>query len=130
MTKMPHQTIKTPNGEELVVLPRAEYDRLVSMAAAGDEDLADVSAYDAAVAELDAGLASPLPVELSALLLKYKGRLAATRRWRGMSQTELAAKVGIGQGYLSDLENKRRKGPASTLARLAAALDVPVGWIA
>jgi transcriptional regulator with XRE-family HTH domain len=43
---------------------------------------------------------------------------------------ELAAKVGIGQGYLFDLENERRKGLASTLARLAAALDVPVAWIA
>ena len=27
MTKTPHQTIKTPNGEELVVLPRAELKR-------------------------------------------------------------------------------------------------------
>ena len=130
MTKTPHQTIKTPNGEELVVLPRAAFDRLASLAAEAEEDLADLGAYDAAVAELDSGAASPLPVELSALLLEHKSRLAATRRWRGMSQMELAAKVGIGQGYLSDLENKRRKGLASTLGRLAAALDVPVAWIA
>jgi transcriptional regulator with XRE-family HTH domain len=47
-----------------------------------------------------------------------------------MSQAELAAKVGIGQGYLSDLETKRRKGVASTIERLAAALDIPVAWIA
>ena len=130
MTKMPHQTIKTPNGEELVVLPRAEFDRLAAMAAEAEEDLADLSAYDSAVAELAAGAVSPLPAELSALLLEHKSRLAAARRWRGMSQMELAAKVGIGQGYLSDLENKRRKGLASTLGRLAAALDVPVAWIA
>jgi ribosome-binding protein aMBF1 (putative translation factor) len=95
-----------------------------------EEDLADVSAYDAAVADRAAGGAPPWPAELSALLLKYKSRLAATRRWRGMSQADLAAKVGIGQGYLSDLETKRRKGVASTIERLAAALDVPVAWIA
>ena len=94
-----------------------------------EEDLPDVSAYDAAVADLAAST-SPLPAELSALLLKYKSRLAAARRWRGMSQAELAAKVGIGQGYLSDLETKRRKGVASTIERLAAALDIPVAWIA
>jgi DNA-binding XRE family transcriptional regulator len=130
MAKAPHQTIKSPSGEELVVLPRAEYDRLVATAAEVEEELADIAAYDAALAELaDAG-ASPLPTELSALLLKYKSRLAAARRWRGVTQAELAAKVGVRQGYLSDLETKRRKGLASTIEKLAAALDVPVEWIA
>lgn len=129
MAKPSHQTIKTPSGEELVVLPRADYDRLLTMAEEAEEDLADVSAYDAALADLAAG-ASRMPAELSALLLKYKSRLAAARRWRKMSQAELAAKVGIGQGYLSDLETKRRKGVASTIERLAAALDIPVAWIA
>ena len=85
MTKTPHQTIKTPNGEELVVLPRAAFDRLASLAGEAEADLANLRAYDAAVAELDSGAASPLPVELSALLLEHKSRLAATRRWRGMS---------------------------------------------
>jgi ribosome-binding protein aMBF1 (putative translation factor) len=94
-----------------------------------EEDLADVSAYNAALTDPAAG-ASPLPAKLSAPLLKYKSRLAAARRWRGMSQAELAAKVGFGQGYLSDLETKRRKGVASTIERLAAALDIPVAWIA
>jgi ribosome-binding protein aMBF1 (putative translation factor) len=130
MAKLSHQTITTPSGEELVVLSRADYDRLLAMTAEAEEDLADVSAYDAAVADLAAGSASPLPAELSALLLKYKSRLAAARRWRGMSQAALAVKVGIRQGYLSDLETKRRKGVASTIERLAAALDVPVAWIA
>ena len=130
MAKAPHQTIRSPSGDELVVLPRAEYDHLVAMAAGAEEDFADVAAYDAAVAELADGTATPLPAELSALLLKYKSRLAAARRWRGVSQAELAAKVGIRQGYLSDLETKRRKGLASTIERLAAALDVPVAWIA
>jgi ribosome-binding protein aMBF1 (putative translation factor) len=130
MAKLSHQTITTPSGEELVVLSRADYDRLLAMTAEAEEDLADVRAYDAAVADLAAGSGSPLPAELSALLLKYKSRLRAVRRWRGMSQAELAVKVGIRQGYLSDLETKRRKGIASTIERLAAALDVPVAWIA
>jgi len=43
---------------------------------------------------------------------------------------DLAAKIGIRQGYLSDLETKRRKGLDSTMERLAAALEVPVAWIA
>lgn len=126
----PHQTIKTPSGEELVVLSRADYNRLVAMAAEAEEDLADVGAYDAAMAELGSGAAPSLPAELSALLLKHKSRLAAARRWRGLSQAQLAAKAAIRQGYLSDLETKRRKGLASTIERLAAALDVPAAWLA
>jgi transcriptional regulator with XRE-family HTH domain len=45
--------------------------------------------------------------------------------WRAIT-----AKIGIRQGYLSDLETKRRKGLDSTMERLAAALEVPVAWIA
>ena len=38
-------------------------------------------------------------------------------------------KTGIGQGYLSDLENGRRSGTPETIAKLAQALDVPVMWL-
>jgi len=123
------QIIKTPSGEELVVLPRAEFDRLAALAADAEEDAADVAAYDAAKAEFAASGDAVLPAELSALLLKAKSRLAAVRKWRGLSQEDLAAKVGVQQGYISDLETKRRAGLPATIERLAAALDVPVSWI-
>lgn len=90
---------------------------------------ADVAAYDAAKAEFEASGAVAFPPELSALLLKHKSRLAAARRWRGLSQAELAARADIRQGYLSDLESRRRKGLAATLERLATVLGVPVDWI-
>src|SRR5579863_5423303 len=54
MAEPSHQMIKTPSGEELVVLPRVDYDRLLTLAAEAEEDLADVSAYDAAMADLAA----------------------------------------------------------------------------
>ena len=50
----PPQIIRTPNGEELVVLPRAEYEALVERAAHDDEDAEDVAVYDARKAELTA----------------------------------------------------------------------------
>ena len=49
--------------------------------------------------------------------------------WRAIT-AELAAKIGIRQGYLPDPETKRRKGLDSTMERLAAALEVPVAWLA
>lgn len=124
------QFLTTPGGEELVILPRAEFERITALAGEAEEDAADVAAYDAAKAELQRSGEVPWPAELSALLLKRKSRLAAARKWRGLSQAELAAKIGVAQGFLSDIERKRRTGGAETIARLAAALDVPVSWLA
>jgi len=123
------QTLKTSAGEELVVISRAEFDRLCALAAEAEEDAVDIAAYDAAKAEFQTGGSIAFPTDLSALLLKHKSRLAAARKWRGLSQADLAAKVEIRQGFLSDLETGRRKGSAATIERLAAALDVPCDWI-
>ena len=48
------------------------------------------------------------------------------REWRRMTQVELTETVGMTQGYLSDLENGRRRGTAESLAKLARALRVPL----
>jgi predicted transcriptional regulator len=48
------------------------------------------------------------------------------REWRQMTQAELTETVGMTQGYLSDLENGRRRGTAESLAKLARALRVPL----
>jgi PHD/YefM family antitoxin component YafN of YafNO toxin-antitoxin module len=49
------QIIRTPSGEELVVLPRAEYEALLERADREAEDADDVAIYDARKAELGAG---------------------------------------------------------------------------
>ena len=123
------QRITTPAGEELVLLSRAEYDRLTALAAEADEDAADVAAYDAAMAEIASGHDSALPVEVTAQLLRGASLVTAIRKWRGMKQTELAKRAGLSQGYLSDLESGRRKGASESLHAIAKALDVPGEWI-
>jgi DNA-binding XRE family transcriptional regulator len=122
------QIIRTPGGEELVVLPRAEYEALLERADHDAEDADDVAIYDARKAELAAG-GGLLPPEVSAAILRGESRLKAIRNWRGETQTQLERKTGIGQGYLSDLENGRRTGTPETIAKLAQALDVPVEWL-
>lgn len=124
------QIIRSPSGEELVVLPRAEYEALQAAAAGGDEDAEDQALYDARMAAFAAGHDSPLPEPVSRLLLRGNSRLKAIRLWREMSQTELADKVGIGQSYLSDLESGRRTGSNDVLRALAERLDVPREWVA
>ena len=124
------QIIRSPSGEELVVLPRAEFDRLTALAAEAEEDAADVAAYDSAIAALAEGAEAVLPARVSALILEGDSRLAAVRKWRGLTQAELADEAGVRQGYVSDLESGRRKGAAATLERIARTLDIPIKWIA
>jgi DNA-binding XRE family transcriptional regulator len=123
------QILKTPSGDELVVLPLDEYKRLVALAMEAEEDAADIAAYDAAKAEHNASGQQILPQAVSAMMLKGMSLLRALRKWRGMTQVELAGKAGIQQGFLSDIELDRRKGSTETLVALAGALDVPRGWV-
>jgi len=122
------QIIRTPGGEELVVLPRAEYEALLDRVDHEAEDTDDVAIYDARKAELAAG-GVVLPPEVSAAILRGDSRLKAIRNWRDETQLHLTFKTGIGQGYLSDLESGRRTGAPETIAKLAQALDVPVEWL-
>jgi len=124
----PPQIIRTPNGEELVVLPRAEYEALVERADHQAEDAEDVAIYDARKAELAAG-GIVLPPEVSAAILRGDSRLKAIRKWRGATQRRLNSMTGIAQGYLSDLESGRRTGAPETMAKLAQALNVPAEWL-
>lgn len=125
------QIIRSPSGEELVVLPKADYEALLAAAASdADEDAEDVAMYDARKAALTAGQDGALPEEVSLLIIRGNSRLKAVRMWRKLLQSELAEKAGIGQGYLSDLESGRRAGSEDVLRSLAACLDVPMEWIA
>lgn len=124
------QIIRTPSGEEMVVLPRTEYDALVAAAEAADEDADDVAIYDARKASLESQDGGLLPAPVSALLLKGNSRLKAIRLWRDMTQTELAKQSGVGQGYLSDMESGRRPVSGEVLQALAKRLNVPPEWIA
>lgn len=70
-----------------------------------------------------------LAAPVSAAILQGESRLKAIRNWRDQTQLHLRSVTGIGQGYLSDLENGRRTGTPETIAKLARALEVPVAWL-
>ena len=122
------QIIRTANGEELVVLPRAEYEALLGRVDQEAEDAEDVAIYDARKAELSAG-GVVLPEAVSAAMLRGESRLKAIRNWRDMTQLHVSMKTDLGQGYLSDLESGRRTGTPETIAKLAKVLKVPVEWL-
>ena len=55
-------------------------------------------------------------------------RLSALRRSRGLSQTEIAARMGTSQSALARLESGQADVRVSTLARYASALDADIGF--
>jgi DNA-binding XRE family transcriptional regulator len=123
------QIIKTQSGDEMVVLSRAEYDALLLAVSDAEEDASDAAVFDARMALLSVNLQDTLPPEVSMALLKGDRLAKALRHWRGLTQVSVAKAAKIQQGYLSDIENGRRKGTVETLDALAKALDVPAHWL-
>lgn len=123
------QIIKAPNGEELVVLTRAEYDSLVAAAAPYDEDEDDAAIFDERMAELAAGHDVRLPPQVTSAMLRGDSLLKALRNWKGITQMQLSFKTNLSQNYISDLEAGRRKGTKETLALIAEHLDVNKSWL-
>jgi hypothetical protein len=66
----PGNIITTPSGDQMVVLPLAEYERLVEAV----EDAADIRAYDAAKRRLARGATSPFRPNSSTVFSMEKTR--------------------------------------------------------
>jgi DNA-binding XRE family transcriptional regulator len=122
MTKV--QFITTTGGEELAILPKRDYERLVALAV--DEDAGTARIVRRARAALAAGDEVLLPMAVVDRLTAGDNPIRALREWRGMTQAELVMSVGITQGYLSELEAGKRKGPVALHQKVAHALRVPI----
>jgi len=64
-----------------------------------------------------------------ALELSIGARLRARRRQLGLSQSELAAKLGVSFQQVQKYERGANRIAASTLVMAADALDVSVAWL-
>jgi DNA-binding XRE family transcriptional regulator len=123
------QFIRTPGGDDLAVLPRNEYDRLVALAAEAQEDAAASRTIRNSVRALKEGREVVLPKAVADSLANGDNAIRVIREWRGMIQGELAVAVGISQNYLSGIETGRRKGPVELQKKFARALGVPVALL-
>ena len=115
---------KTDKGE-VAILPRKEYEALVAKAAEADEDIGTARLVARARKEIAAG-APLIPKSVVDRIAKGENALRVIREWRDVPQLYLSFKTDIGQGYLSDLENGRRKGTAEVWKRIAKVLNVPL----
>ncbi len=119
MTYQP-QRFNAPDGTELVVLPAADYDRLLDLA----EDGGDIAQGRAQLARIADGEGT-MPDEVLGAILDGETPLAAWRRYCGISQAELARRAGLSQAWVGRIEAGNGHGTPSTRARLAVALDAP-----
>lgn len=114
------QIIKQGDKPEWAVLPYDDYIRLVEKV----EMAQDVQDYDNVKAALERGEDELITGEVIYAILDGANAIKVWREYRGLSQQELAEKVGISIPYLSQLETNKRKGSLAVLSAIAIALKV------
>lgn len=111
---------KSPAGDDIVILSRAEYEKL----AGAREDADDAAVARALLSRVEGGTEETLSTEELDAYLKAPTPLAFWRRKRGLTQAALARQAGVAQGYISEIEAKRKQGDVAVLKRVAQALRI------
>ncbi len=117
---MNQQIITTPKGERMVVLPEAEYVRLLEAL----EDIEDRNAVRQFKERLAAGEEELSPAAMVDAILEGESRVRVWREHRGLTAAALAKAAGIASPYLSQIETGKREGTVETYRKLAIALGI------
>lgn len=120
------QFIKTPSGDDMVILPKADYEKLLAVVD-DDSDLADIQLFQQRLAAGDEEL---IPADVVNRLIEGENKVRVWREYRGMTAKELAVAASVSAGYLSQIETGARDGTIDVMKRIAAALGVTLDEIA
>jgi DNA-binding XRE family transcriptional regulator len=112
----------TPSGDDMVIVPAAEYARLVEAA----EMAEDVAALDEFERKRAGGEEELVPAAVVDRLLAGENPLRVWREHRGLSGEVLASRAGITQAYLSQIETGKRDGSIPTMKKVAEALGLTI----
>lgn len=105
---------------DTVTLSVADYDALCEAA----EDAQDVASVRLVEAALAAGRTECLPAEMVERLAAGDHPLRVWRKYRGLTGSALAIHSGVSQGYISEIEGRRKPGSFETMAKLARSLRI------
>jgi DNA-binding XRE family transcriptional regulator len=105
---------------EIVMLTREDYEQLVDEA----ENKAASAAYERTRGE------ERVPLEMAERLVVGDNPVRVWREYRGLTLDALRSRTGLSKGYLSDIENAKRKGTVETLRAIARALQVDLDDLA
>jgi DNA-binding XRE family transcriptional regulator len=113
--------LTTPGGEELALIPRAEFETLKAAA-----ERIEAMEHAKAVADYRDGKVPGLTPGEALAFASAVSPLAFWRKRAGLTQGVLAERVSVTQNYLSDLETGKRSGPVNLWLKLSAALGAPI----
>lgn len=128
MTDRGVQQIVSPQGDVLVVMPLAHFERL--SAAASSFMLATVETSEDVGDRLAGEPIGPVPFEVRLAIEGGESPLAAWRRYRQVSQSALARAAGVSRFTVMRIESAGvGAGNRQSRRLLAAALDIPASAI-
>ncbi|MEX2318277.1 MAG: helix-turn-helix transcriptional regulator [Bauldia sp.] len=113
---------KTPAGDDIVILPAADYDSLIELA----EDAVDIHIAEQRLSELRSGKSETVTHQEMLELLDAPSPIGFWRKRRGLTQAALAGEIGVSQGYLAQLESAKRSGDVGIYRRLSSTLKVDI----
>jgi ribosome-binding protein aMBF1 (putative translation factor) len=117
------QFITTPKGETLAVMPAEDYEALAAAADAPDEAEEEALAAEMRrLREEDRG--APLGLAEFRRILAGESPIRVWREYRGLSVRQLAARLRMSPGFLSDIETGKKAGSVETLRAIAREFGV------
>jgi DNA-binding XRE family transcriptional regulator len=130
MKRVSKSQIIHTDGEDLVVIARSDYEALLARAGYDrSEDAMTARILDATDAKIARGEDVALPTAVWAAIESGEHPLRAVRKFRGLTQNDVADRAGLRQGFIADIEAGRKTGSAASLKAIAAALGVPLDVI-
>jgi len=115
------QVIEKDGKPLYAVIPFEDYESLLLAARTAGEDQ-DIAAIRASI---DAG-EETYPVEFAEKLVETDSKLREWRKYRGMTQVQLAEKAAISQGAIATIERGKRTPNMDTARRLALTLQCDI----
>lgn len=115
------QHIKAPDGTDMVVLKTADYESLLALAEEGGDRIG----AQAALQRIAAGEGVMPDAVLGLMFEENLSPLGAWRRFRGLSQAELARRSGVSQVWVGRIETGGGRASDKIRGRLAEALEAP-----
>jgi DNA-binding XRE family transcriptional regulator len=116
------QYINTNGKPAYAVLPVEDYHRLVSAAASASKE----SEYFEIMAAIKSGDEETFPADFVGRLIETGSPLREWRKYRGMTQVDLAAISGLSQGAIAQIEAGKRNPSVETARRFANALNCDI----
>lgn len=116
------QKFTAPDGTEMVILSSTDYARLKLLADEGEDRIAALNQ----MARIADGEGTVPGAVMDLMLDEGLSAVGAWRKYRGLTQSELAAAVGATQTWLSRIESGARIGRPKLRKALAKALNAPL----